>query len=746
MADSGINKNIVIALLIVLLLTNIIRAEYTIIDLGTLGGSESRGRDINSSGQVVGHSYISGTYPEHGFIWSENGGMIDLETLSAPYNAESWAYGMNDIGQVVGASGDRATTQQHAFVWDSVKGMIDIGTLGGPQSIAYDINTAGKVVGHSRPTGLNKAHAFLWQDKNDNWQSDDGEMIDMGTLGGDQSRAYAINEVDQVAGTSKTSNNLSHAFIWEDTNANGISDPGEMQDLGTLGGNQSDAGGMNDDGVVVGASSLPGDSTTNPFLWKPGYGMEDLGNLGGSYSAATGINSFEQVVGISYTAVNSPRAFIWDSTNGIRDLNTLLPANSSWELHMAYRINDAGQITGWGEINGEIHSFLMSPANQPPIADAGEDQTVEQDSPAGASVTLDGSDSSDPDDDPLEYTWMEGETLLGTGEILLVTLTPGIHTITLTVDDGNGGIDDDEVVITINVEDRVVVYLQDNEGYALADQDIKVRPAYGGSWGPTYSGTTNADGALAIEDMKEGYTKIKMTLNQGSVEQTVAELNASNYTWTAVPLTIAFLDDMGFGLVDGKVDQGGGTWVHHGYTDEDGQLTVHVFPEKQYKFRVGYNYTSLTKWFEVPGPGAHTEEFQTELATVTVLDFEEYALAGVKVDQGGGSWVHHGYTDENGELSLQLFGDKDYKFRVGGDVVNNSRETDWFAVPGSIVFQTGYVVSEGTAIKAAIGGRWITYSPPGMDLLPGTYKFIFSAPTPSPQWITVNAGEIVYID
>ncbi len=300
-------------------------------------------------------------------------------------------------------------------------------------------------------------------------------------------------------------------------------------------------------------------------------------------------------------------------------------------------------------------------------------------------------------------------------------------------------------ILYLGPTNQLVVYLKDDAGIGLVDEDVVVQPAYGGSWGPKYYGTTDSNGALTIVDMEEGYTKIRMTFNQASVEQTVAELNASGYTWTAVPLTIEFLDDLGFGLIDGKVDQGGGTWVHHGYTDGAGQFSLHVFPEKQYKFRVGYPCTSMTKWFNVPGPGAHTEIFQTVLATVTVLDYEGYGLADVKVDQGGGSWIHHGYTDGSGELDLQLFGGTNYKFKVSGDVVSNSSKTTWFAVPGPIEFQTGYVVSGGTAIKAAIGGRWITYSSPGMHILPGTYKFVFAAPTPSPQWITVTAGEITNI-
>lgn len=84
-------------------------------------------------------------------------------------------------------------------------------------------------------------------------------------------------------------------------------------------------------------------------------------------------------------------------------------------------------------------------ANQPPIADAGEDQTVT--CPA-CDVELDGSGSSDPDGDSLTYTWT-GDFGTVAGVNPTVELPLGEHTITLTVDDGEGETDSDEVVITV---------------------------------------------------------------------------------------------------------------------------------------------------------------------------------------------------------------------------------------------------------------------------------------------------------
>jgi hypothetical protein len=45
----------------------------------------------------------------------------------------------------------------------------------------------------------------------------------------------------------------------------------------------------------------------------------------------------------------------------MKDLNTLIPRNSGWELTSAKSINDAGQIVGNGVINGQNHAFLATP-------------------------------------------------------------------------------------------------------------------------------------------------------------------------------------------------------------------------------------------------------------------------------------------------------------------------------------------------------------------------------------------------
>lgn len=86
--------------------------------------------------------------------------------------------------------------------------------------------------------------------------------------------------------------------------------------------------------------------------------------------------------------------------------------------------------------------------NGAPVADAGEDQVVEQANWAGTSVTLDGSGSTDDGlVSPLTYTWTwDGESASGVSPT--VSLPLGTTTITLEVFDGQLS-DTDTVEITV---------------------------------------------------------------------------------------------------------------------------------------------------------------------------------------------------------------------------------------------------------------------------------------------------------
>ena len=138
-----------------------------------------------------------------------------------------------------------------------------------------------------------------------------------------------------------------------------------MQVLGTLGGDDSFAIGLNDTGLVVGASATE-QGTSHAFLWEDSE-LTDLGTLGGDDSRAFDINLSAQAVGWSHTPAGDRHAVLWEG-GLIQDLNDLILPETGWELTAAYGVNDMGQIVGRGYLADDpdhIRAFLLTPIPEP---------------------------------------------------------------------------------------------------------------------------------------------------------------------------------------------------------------------------------------------------------------------------------------------------------------------------------------------------------------------------------------------
>lgn len=156
----------------------------------------------------------------------------------------------------------------------------------------------------------------------------------------------------------------------------------------------------------------------------------------------------------------------------------------------------------------------------------------------------------------------------------------------------------------------VLLKVRDENGAGVAGG--VATPAYGGSWGTTLPGTTDANGNLFAE-ITPGYTKIKMAVNQVGQEQSTAQLTISNYTWNTEILRIWLNDHAGAAITDeqGFLRQGGGYWFNWGYLGAGGYKDIQVFPGT-YKFEMNYNYTGQEQFPTVTqGPGVTDFAFQT---------------------------------------------------------------------------------------------------------------------------------------
>ena len=138
--------------------------DGTVVDLGTLGGTQSFGNAINNANHVTGTAETANGGPRDAFLYAE-GVMKDLGSL---FGSGSTGYAINNAGQVVGlsrGSAAGASAQTTATMWSGGK-IIDLNAalahpLPDNASLiqAIGINDSGWIVANARDG--NKITAYL---------------------------------------------------------------------------------------------------------------------------------------------------------------------------------------------------------------------------------------------------------------------------------------------------------------------------------------------------------------------------------------------------------------------------------------------------------------------------------------------------------------------------------------------------------------------------------------------------------
>jgi probable HAF family extracellular repeat protein len=388
---------------------------------------------LNNAGQVTGTARL---LPSQGdikaFRWSPSNG---AQILTGCCDS-MWGNDINDAGTIVGVAQTNAITGNRGFVATGTSTTaLSILPGGDPEQSAgaIAINNVGQVAGLSPASG-GGSHAVIW--------SAGGVIQDLGTLGGTNSQSLDINDAGMVIGSSQTTGNAAtDFFLW--------SSGGGMVDLNTTVNSAiTSVVEINATGQIIGTYITGGAS--HAFLYTPGIGLRDLGTLGGTTSAPTGLNDNGDVVGSSTLADASTHAFLWTATDGMEDITALSGVPEVRRLN-----NKLQSITGavppgyppsFAPLSPRLVQLQVTQSNVPPVAVIIAECN-------GLTCVLDGSSSLD-DKPGLTYAWNLDKFPGGSATGAKVTVTyphSGPRTVTLIVTDAQGL--KNSVSQTLNVTD-----------------------------------------------------------------------------------------------------------------------------------------------------------------------------------------------------------------------------------------------------------------------------------------------------
>jgi uncharacterized membrane protein len=270
---------------------------------------ESRAFDINDEGWVVGvHEPRSSAH--RCFLWNFHTGALATWNDGA---ASCDVYGINHWGAMAGDLGSASGVR--SALWPNVGSTpLNLGDLGNPNAVAaYALADDPVVVGVAGPaesTGSFVSLGFIWID---------GVMRNMGTLGGMDTRPYAV----VTTGT------------WPDPTESSI--------------------------YAVGESAAVYDGPPHAFLYHQNS-MYDLKRLPGhDAGVAKHINRQLLIVGNTYNTAStgSKKAVLWKGKVPY-DLNLFI-ADPEWWLSGAEGISDSGFIAGYGMYESQWQAFLLVP-------------------------------------------------------------------------------------------------------------------------------------------------------------------------------------------------------------------------------------------------------------------------------------------------------------------------------------------------------------------------------------------------
>jgi len=318
-------------------------------DLGDLGYGLSVGKGVSDDFSITGYALPDTDPPYHAVLWTAEDGWDDWGTFSSDSTqAERVNKSRHFVGSTFTDFNDPETHE--ATRWVEPHNSYDLlqPLANGEPSEAYGINEAGYTVGVSYEHD-GEWRPAIWYTWGEVQKLFDDNDIEAGSY---TAEAFAINEHGEIAG-------YYCYYIGCEQRGFVYHSPSDIDEIGNLGEYPTRAYDINIDGLTVGCSTTTQDET-HAFIWDEFGGMDDLfetANVGDS--CALGINDRGQVVGYYFTGTGQSgllRAFLYDPELGLWDIGDIDPDATTESF--ATDINNYGVITGWSIVDGEAHAFF----------------------------------------------------------------------------------------------------------------------------------------------------------------------------------------------------------------------------------------------------------------------------------------------------------------------------------------------------------------------------------------------------
>ena len=264
---------------------------------------------INAQGQIAGFANEQARQTRHAVLWERlpiKPGAVAIPETQENYTVHplddggalsSEATAINARGEIAGIRWTRQGICQACYWRDGLCNEVD-----SHAPVAWrptGLNEAGDMVGWGRDA-LNNVHLFSWHQH---------VLTDLG-------RGYqiALNQRGQLAGDYETPDHRFHACLWNGKH---------RLPLPMLPGtNESHALALNDHGQIVGRASWSNSLSNSKLNFVPDTEEKSREEQG--------------------TKNGTPHPVLWEKGHAL-DLNTLVPAGSSYVLEEAIAINNAGQ-------------------------------------------------------------------------------------------------------------------------------------------------------------------------------------------------------------------------------------------------------------------------------------------------------------------------------------------------------------------------------------------------------------------